>query len=113
MRDEQQHSHRRSTAMPDSYSVEATERRLDRGQKGCENERAREEKERLGTAELAEESARGLLRRPGHQPQRDIRDRDEDEHDAAERRLLRAQHEVVSQASHYELPVSANTVNGD
>jgi hypothetical protein len=76
--------------VPDDDAVETGECALDRRQQRRQHECAREEEDRLGAEDLADEAAGRLPGGPRGDPKEDVRDRDADERAPARRRLLGA-----------------------
>jgi hypothetical protein len=73
-------------SVPDSHSVQTTERVLDRGQECRQNERQRQQDDRLYPEELSDEAASRLVRWARHHPQHEIADGDQDKYQRSEER---------------------------
>ena len=94
VRDQQQHPSDRSAAVPERDAVESTERSLDRRQQRCEDERAGEQQDCLGAAQLAKEPAARFAARAGREPEHDVAHRDCGQYGHAQTSRARGAHLV-------------------
>lgn len=110
MGNKQQHTGHGGSSVPDGDPVEPGERALDRREQRREDERDREEENRLSPAELTHEALGWLSGRPCREPKRDVRARHGYQRDPARRRRLGAQPEVAEWTDHDGRPWGRTSV---